>query len=61
METTHHHGSGNAAPYFPPINLAISDVSAFMPQKKRTVCHLSLLFFFKKIPSKILEASAQYP
>jgi len=29
--------------------------------KQRTVCHLSLLFFFKKIPSKILEASAQYP
>jgi hypothetical protein len=37
METTRH-GSGNAAPYFLPMNPAVSDVSAFIAGKK-TVCH----------------------
>ena len=41
METTR---SGNTAPYFRPMNLAISDASAFMPKKKGIVYHLSLLF-----------------
>ena len=53
METTR---SGNTAPYFRPMNLAISDVSAFMPKKKE-LCTTYLFyscFFFHLIFRKHL-------